>query len=293
MSPLVNYWLPLGDGIEWAVVFLSQHLRGVFDALSVAIRAVDQGILTVLAVLPAPLLIAATAVLAWRLAGRGLALFSLVALPLVHNLELWPHTLETLALTLTASGLCLLLGVPIGILQARSVLLDTIMRPLLDFMQTMPPFVYLIPAVMFFGLGPVPGIIATVIFAVALPIRLTNLGLRQVPEELTEAGRAFGAGPLQLLFKVQIPVAMPSIMAGVNQTIMMCLSMVIIAAMIGAGGLGGEVLRGIQRMFIGRGFEGGLAVVVTAILLDRVTQGLGRIRRGRPLAPAAEKRETG
>jgi glycine betaine/proline transport system permease protein len=289
MELLTAYRLPLGDGIEWLVLFLSRNLRAAFDALSVAVRAVEGAILGLLALLPAPLVIAALAALAWRLAGRGLALFTLVALPIVYNLELWPLTLETVALTLTASLLCLTLGIPLGILQARSGLADMVMRPLLDFVQTMPAFVYLIPAVMFFGLGPVPGIIATVIFAVALPIRLTNLGLRQVPVELTEAGEAFGCSRLQLLFKVQVPMAMPSIMAGVNQTIMMCLSMVIIAAMIGAGGLGGEVLRGIQRMAIGRGFEGGLAVVVTAILLDRLTQGLARLRVGRPLTPPAAK----
>ncbi len=169
MELLTTYRLPLGDGIEWLVLFLSRNLRAAFDAFSVAVRAVEGGILGLLTLLPAPLVIAALAALAWRLAGRGLALFTLVALPIV----------------------------------------------------------YLIPAVMFFGLGPVPGIIATVIFAVALPIRLTNLGLRQVPVELTEAGEAFGCSRRQLLFKVQIPMAMPSIMAGVNQTIMMCLSMVI------------------------------------------------------------------
>lgn len=284
MEFLMTYRLPLGDGIEWLVLFLSRNLRGGFDAFSVAVRALDEGILALLTLPSAPVLIALLVLLAWRLAGRGLAIFALFALPLVANLGLWEQTLETLALTLTASLLCLIVGIPLGILQARSQLLDALMRPVLDFMQTMPPFVYLIPAVMFFGLGAVPGITATVIFATPLPIRLTNLGIRQVPAELTEAGKAFGCSARQLLFKVHLPMAMPSIMAGVNQTIMMCLSMVIIAAMIGAGGLGGEVLRGIQRMFIGRGFEGGLAVVVIAILLDRLTQSLARLRWGRRLA---------
>lgn len=284
MEFLTTYRLPLGDGIEWVVLFLSRNFRGAFDAFSVAVGGLDRGILAVLTFPPAPVLIVLLALLAWRLAGRGLAVFTLIALGLVFNIGLWPHTLATLALTLTASLLCLGIGIPLGILQARSQLLDALMRPSLDFMQTMPPFVYLIPAVMFFGLGAVPGIIATVIFATPLPIRLTNLGIRQVPAELTEAGKAFGCSARQLLFKVHLPMAMPSIMAGVNQSIMMCLSMVIIAAMIGAGGLGGEVLRGIQRMFIGRGFEGGLAVVVIAILLDRLTQSLARLRWGRRLA---------
>ncbi len=289
MELLTGYRLPLGDGIEWLVLFLSRNLRGAFDAFSVAVRAVDEAILALLTFLPAPLLILILVALAWRLAGRGLGVFTLLALPLVYNLGLWPHTLETVALTLAASAFCLALGIPLGIVQARSELLDAPMRPVLDFMQTMPPFVYLIPAVMFFGLGAVPGIIATVIFALPLPIRLTNLGIRQVPVELTEAGKAFGCSGRQLLFKVHIPMAIPSIMAGVNQTIMMCLSMVIIAAMIGAGGLGGEVLRGIQRMFIGRGFEGGLAVVVIAILLDRLTQSLARLRWGRRLTLPIQK----
>lgn len=289
MEFLTTYRLPLGDGIEWLVLFLSRNLRGAFDTFSVAVRALDEGILALLTLPPAPVLIALLVLLAWGLAGRGLAIFALFALPLIANLGLWGHTLETLALTLTASLLCLGIGIPLGILQARSQLLDALMRPILDFMQTMPPFVYLIPAVMFFGLGAVPGIIATVIFAMPLPIRLTNLGIRQVPTELTEAGKAFGCSARQLLFKVHLPMAMPSIMAGVNQTIMMCLSMVIIAAMIGAGGLGGEVLRGIQRMFIGRGFEGGLAVVVIAILLDRLTQSLARLRWGRRLSLPAQR----
>lgn len=289
MEILTTYRLPLGNGIEWLVLFLSRNLRGVFDAFSAGIRAVNEGILALLTFPPAPLLIVVLVTIAWRLAGRGLGVFTLVALPLVYNLQLWPHTLETLALTLSASLLCLVLGIPMGILQTRSPLLDALMRPVLDFMQTMPPFVYLIPAVMFFGLGAVPGITATVIFAMPLPIRLTNLGIRQVPVELTEVGKAFGCSARQLLFKVHLPMAVPSIMAGINQTIMMCLSMVIIAAMIGAGGLGGEVLRGIQRMFIGRGFEGGLAVVVIAILLDRLTQSLARLRWGRRLALPVQK----
>ncbi len=289
MEFLTTYRLPLGDGIEWLVLFLSRNFRGAFDAFSVAVEGLDDGILALLTFPPAPLLIAILVALAWRMVGRGLAVFTLLALPLVSNLGLWPHTLETLTLTLTASLLCLALGIPLGILEARSQVLDALMRPVLDFMQTMPPFVYLIPAVMFFGLGAVPGITATVIFAMPLPIRLTNLGIRQVPVELTEAGKAFGCSARQLLFKVHMPMAMPSIMAGVNQTIMMCLSMVIIAAMIGAGGLGGEVLRGIQRMFIGRGFEGGLAVVVIAILLDRLTQGLARLRWGRRLTPPVQQ----
>jgi len=284
MTWLTAYRVPLGDGIEWLVLFLSHHLRVGFEAFSTMVGGLAGGLETALLAVPAWVLILATAALAWRVAGLWLAAFSVVALAGIVNFGLWNQTMATLALTLTASVLSLGIGVPLGVVQARSNLADALFRPVLDFMQTMPPFVYLIPAVMFFGLGAVPGITATVIFAVPLPIRLTNLGIRQVPAELVEAGVAFGCTRRQLLFKVQIPMAMPSIMAGVNQTIMMCLSMVIIAAMIGAGGLGAEILRGIQRMLIGRGFEGGLAVVVIAILLDRITQGFGRLRRRQRLA---------
>lgn len=289
MEWLAAYRVPLGDGIEWLVLLLSRHLRLVFEAGSAVVGGLAGGLEEALLRLPAWLVIVASAVLAWRVAGPGLAAFSVVALAGIVNLGLWSHTMATLALTLTASVFCLAVGIPLGVVQARSDVADALFHPVLDFMQTMPPFVYLIPAVMFFGLGAVPGVIATVIFAIPLPIRLTNLGIRQVPADLVEAGKAFGCTPGQLLFKVQMPMAMPSIMAGVNQTIMMCLSMVIIAAMIGAGGLGSEILRGIQRMFIGRGFEGGLAVVVIAILLDRLTQGLGRLGWGRHLALPAQR----
>jgi glycine betaine/proline transport system permease protein len=171
------------------------------------------------------------------------------------------------------------LGIPLGIWAARSHLVERLVRPVLDLMQTMPAFVYLIPAAMFFGLGRVPGVVATIVFAMPPVVRLTNLGIHQVPKELVEAGLAFGCTPWQLLFRVQLPSAKPSIMAGVNQTIMLALSMVVIASMIGAGGLGDTVLRGIQRLDVGLGFEGGLGVVILAIILDRITQSFGNHRK--------------
>jgi glycine betaine/proline transport system permease protein len=183
-------------------------------------------------------------------------------------------------LVLAASTVALAVGLPIGISMARSDLVESLIRPVLDFMQTMPPFVYLIPAAIFFGLGTVPGAIATVVFAMPPAVRLTNLGIRQVNKEQIEAGLAFGCTRRQLLTKVQLPLAMPSIMAGVNQTIMLALSMVVIASMIGAGGLGNTVLTGIQRLNVGLGFEGGLGVVILAILLDRITQSFAPGRRG-------------
>ena len=184
-------------------------------------------------------------------------------------------TIESLALVLSATLFALIIGIPVGIAAARSETVHNITRPILDFMQTMPAFVYLIPAVIFFGLGKVPGAMATLIFAMPPAVRLTSLGIRQVPSEVVEAAEAFGATPRQMLFKAQLPIAMITILAGVNQTIMLALSMVVIGGMIGAGGLGEVVLSGITQLKLGLGFEGGIAVVILAIYLDRVTQALG------------------
>lgn len=184
--------------------------------------------------------------------------------------------MQTLALVLSSTGMALLLGIPLGIWMAGSGRCNKILQPVLDCMQTMPAFVYLIPAVLFFGLGTVPGAFATIIFALPPVARLTALGLRQVPKNVVEAARSFGATPSQLLFKVELPLALPTILAGINQTIMMSLSMVVVAAMISAGGLGEVVLIGITQMKIGMGFEGGIAVVILAIVLDRITQGMAR-----------------
>lgn len=183
--------------------------------------------------------------------------------------------MQTLALVSTSTLIALMIGLPLGILMSQNDITNKIIRPILDFMQTMPAFVYLIPAVYFFDLGTVPGAVATIIFAMPPIVRLTNLGIRQVPKDIVEASRSFGSTPLQLLFKVQIPLAIPTVLAGLNQTIMLSLSMVVISAMIGAEGLGNIVLQGITQMKIGKGFEGGLAVVIIAMILDRITQCLG------------------
>ncbi|AHF91317.1 glycine/betaine ABC transporter permease [Opitutaceae bacterium TAV5] len=214
--------------------------------------------------------------IAWLVAGRGVAVFSLVGLILIFGMQLWEPTIESLALVLAATLFALLLGIPLGIAAARSRHVDQALRPFLDLMQTMPAFVYLIPAVIFFGLGEVPGAMATLIFSMPPAVRLTALGIRQVPQEIVEAAQAFGSTGSQMLFKAQLPIAMPTILAGVNQTIMLSLSMVVIAGMIGAGGLGSVVLGGITQMKLGLGFEGGLAVVILAIYLDRVTQAMGK-----------------
>lgn len=236
---------------------------------------VTGGIQSGLVAIPMPLGIAIFVLLSlWRV-GFGFAVFTGVALYLVNHMGLWGAMMETLSLVIASTLIAIAVGLPLGIAMARRDTVATIVRPILDLMQTMPAFVYLIPAAMFFGLGAVPGAIATVIFSMPPVVRLTNLGIRQVHAEFIEAGHAFGCTSLQLLFKVQLPNALPSIMAGINQTIMLSLSMVVIASMIGAGGIGNTVLTGIQRLDVGTGFEGGLAVVILAVILDRITQSLG------------------
>ncbi len=270
--------IPIRDWISDGVDYLVSEYAAVFDAFSALVYfLVDNFKDGMLALHPA-ILILIIAAITWKMAGWRMAVFSVLGLLLSENIGLWQAFVETLALVLTAELLVMVVGLPLGVLAARKDGFHSIIRPILDFMQTMPAFVYLIPAVMFFGLGLVPGVVATFVFALPPLIRLTNLGIRQVPNELVEAADAFGATGSQKLFKVQIPVAMPTIMAGVNQSIMLGLSMVVIAAMIGAGGLGEDVLRGIQRLQVGQGFEAGLVVVIMAIILDRVTAGLGEQR---------------
>ena len=272
--------IPLGDVVERLVEWLLQNAQLVFSGITLVIGSVARGLEAGLLVVPVWLFASALTVVAVGRVGFRFGVFTASALAVVAGLDLWTSMVSTLALVLSATLFSLLLGLPLGILGAKSDAAHRVLRPLLDLMQTMPAFVYLIPAAMFFGLGRVPGTIATIIFSMPPAVRLTDLGIRQVPRELVEAGLAFGCTGRQLLFRVQIPNALPSIMAGVNQTIMLGLSMVVIASMIGAGGLGNEVLRGIQRMDVGLGFEGGIGVVLLAIILDRITQSLGE--RGRP-----------
>ncbi|MFC3123574.1 ABC transporter permease [Pseudoroseomonas globiformis] len=267
-----DFNLGIGQGADAVVNFTLDHFTPLLDAIAAVIGFVTDAFRDGLTGAPAAVVIAVIALLAlWRV-GWKFAAFAVAALLLTISMGLWDRMMETLALVLAATGIAMLVGIPLGIGMARSNTVQMIARPALDLMQTMPAFVYLIPAAMFFGLGAVPGTIATVIFAMPPVVRLTNLGIRQVHHEFIEAGEAFGCTPMQLLMKVQIPNALPSIMAGVNQTIMLSLSMVVIASMIGAGGLGNTVLTGIQRLDVGTGFEGGLAVVILAVLLDRITQ---------------------
>lgn len=220
--------------------------------------------------------IAVLTLLAWRLAGRQVAILTAAGLAFLWNLGLWGATVESVVLVAVSTVIALLIGIPIGILAALNPRLWKGLRPFLDMMQTMPSFVYLIPAIPFFGLGAVSACFATIVFAMPPTIRFTALGILQVQDELVEAADAFGASPAQKLVKVQLPLAAPTIMAGINQTIMLALSMVVIAAMIGAGGLGGEVWRAIQRLEAGQGFEAGIAIVILAIILDRITHNMAR-----------------
>ncbi len=271
--------LPIGDLVKQFVDFLLNNFQPLFDVIATSIGWVAALVEDALLALPTWLLGALIVLIAWRRVGWRFAAFTAASIGVLLGIGLWTQTVITLALVISSTIAALALGIPLGIWAARSDRVEAITRSVLDFMQTMPAFVYLIPAAMFFGLGRVPGIFATVVFAMPPVVRLTNLGIRQVRTEMVEAGLAFGCTPRQLLFKVQIPNALPSIMAGINQTIMMALSMVVIASMIGAGGLGDEVLRGIQRLDVGLGFEGGLGMVLLAIILDRITESFGKRKR--------------
>ncbi|WP_457580381.1 ABC transporter permease [Ensifer canadensis] len=266
----------IGDGIDSAVNYILDNFSPALDFIATSIGLVTNGLQNGLLSIPMPVGISIFVLLAlWRVS-LGFAVFAGLSLSLVGQMGLWAAMMETLSLVIASTVIAMIIGLPLGVAMARRDSVAAVIRPGLDLMQTMPAFVYLIPAAMFFGLGAVPGTIATVIFSMPPVVRLTNLGIRQVHAEFVEAGNAFGCTPTQLLLKVQLPNAMPSIMAGINQTIMLSLSMVVIASMIGAGGLGNTVLTGMQRLDVGTGFEGGLAVVILAVILDRLTQSLGK-----------------
>jgi len=251
------------------------NFRGFFRALQWPVDQVLTGLDAALQAIPMPLFALVATLLAWYAASRGVALFTLISLVFLDLIRVWGETMTTLAMIVTAVVFCAVVGVPVGIAAARSDRFAGFLRPVLDVMQTIPPFVYLVPIVMLFGVGIVPGIIATIIFALPPLIRLTNLGIRQVQEELVEAGYAFGATPRQVLWEIQVPLALRTIMAGLNQTLMLALSMAVIAALIGAGGLGLIVFTGLGRLDVGAATEGGVGIVLLAIILDRITQALG------------------
>jgi glycine betaine/proline transport system permease protein len=267
--------VPVGDWIDGALDWLTDNLEPLFDAVSTVTEGGVEGLSGLLLLLP-PVLFAVL------LAGLGLAARStvfaagsLAGLLLIQSMRLWEPAMETLALVLIATLVSVLIAIPLGIAAAKNARVSAVVRPVLDFMQTMPAFVYLVPAVTFFGIGLVPGIVTTIIFALPPGVRLTELGIRQVDRETVEAGHAFGSPPGQILRGIELPLARPTIMAGINQVIMLALSMAVIAGLIGAGGLGGVVVTSISRLDVGLGFEGGLAVVILAIYLDRLTASFG------------------
>lgn len=268
--------IPLDEWINTFVDWLVESYRWFFQGIKWPVEVTLSGIEDLLVAMPPLVLIAVVAFFAWKSSGWKLALGSSIALFLIGLLGLWEDTMITLAMVVASVTFCLVVGIPIGIYAGKSNRFDAIMKPILDGMQTTPAFVYLVPIVMLFSIGNVAGVIATIVFALPPLIRLTSLGIRQVHPELVEAALAFGATSWQVLLKVQIPLALPTIMAGVNQTIMMALSMVVIAAMIGAGGLGSPVVMGLNTLDIGGATVGGLGIVLMAIILDRITQSVGQ-----------------
>jgi glycine betaine/proline transport system permease protein/glycine betaine/proline transport system substrate-binding protein len=270
--------IPLSDWTSRATDWVTNTFAFLFDPIKEHFGNFMDFTSEMLLAVPAVIIILLVAVIAFFISGKkfGLAAFSIVGLWLIYNQGLWEHLMSTFTLVLLASLLSVIIGVPIGILMSKSRIAAAIMTPILDFMQTMPAFVYLIPAVAFFGIGMVPGVFASLIFATPPTVRFTNLGIRQVSKELVEASEAFGSTGAQKLFKVQLPMARATIMAGINQTVMLALSMVVIASMIGAPGLGREVLSALQRASVGPGFVAGVGIVILAIIIDRITQNMNK-----------------
>ncbi|MCK1969138.1 glycine betaine/L-proline ABC transporter permease ProW [Franconibacter sp. IITDAS19] len=281
LDPFHKTLIPLDSwvtqGIDWVVM----HFRPLFQGIRVPVDYILSAFQQLLLGMPAPVAIIIFALLAWQISSLGMGVATLISLVLIGAIGAWSQAMVTLALVLTALLFCVVIGLPLGIWLARSPKASKIIRPLLDAMQTTPAFVYLVPIVMLFGIGNVPGVVVTIIFALPPVVRLTILGINQVPEDLIEAARSFGSSPRQMLFKVQLPLAMPTIMAGINQTLMLALSMVVIASMIAVGGLGQMVLRGIGRLDMGLATVGGVGIVILAIILDRLTQAVGRDARSK------------
>lgn len=277
------YTIPLGEWADTGIRWMTDHWRNFFQAIQWPVEKLMQGINEGLIntadkpdfFVPQLVVLAVVFVVAWRIAKLPVAIFSLLSLLFLGYLAVWDETMTTLAMVATAVVVCTVIGIPVGIAAARSDKTEVVVRPILDAMQTTPPFVYLVPVVMLFGIGNVAGVLATIVFALPPIIRLTNLGIRQVDREVVEAAYAFGSTPRQVLFEIQVPLAIRTIMAGLNQTLMLALSMVVIASIIGAGGLGDLVRRGINSLEIGTGVIGGVGIVLLAIILDRITQALG------------------
>lgn len=264
-----------------AITWIADEWRPFFQAVERPVEEVLDASQEFLLWMPDWAVIIIMTAIAYRLAGRGVAIFTVLAMFTVGSINLWDETMVSLAMVFTAVLICTIVGVPLGIAAARSRIAEVMLRPVLDAMQTTPSFVYLVPIVMLFGIGTVPGVMATIIFAMPPIIRLTNLGIREVDAEVVEAAYAFGATPRQILFDVQLPLAIRTVMAGLNQTLMLAMSMIVIASIIGAGGLGAPVRQGINNFQPGLAFVGGLAVVLLAMVLDRITQALGPVEEVR------------
>lgn len=268
--------IPLAEWVESFVSYMQDAFEPVFDTIANGIGGFVDFFVMILNVIPALILILVLAGFAFWVSRWTIGLFTFLGLALIYNLGYWEPMLDTLALVITSVIISILIGVPIGIWMSQSNRVQAVLTPILDFMQTMPAFVYLIPSILFFGIGLVPGIISSVIFAMPPTIRLTNLGIRQVPKDLVEAADAFGSTTGQKLFKVQLPLATSTIFAGINQSIMLSLSMVVIASLVGAPGLGSDVYRAVTQIKVGVGFEAGLSIVILAIILDRISQNINR-----------------
>lgn len=262
----------IGNTVEKGVMWLTEHFSSVFDVIKDTGNNTIEGFENILLFCPFYVIIGLLVAIALYKGGKSIAVLTGLGLLFIYGMGFWTETMQTLAMVLISTLMALVIAIPLGILSAKKPLLEKIIRPMLDLMQTMPAFVYLIPAVLFFSIGKLPGAFATIIFAMPPAVRLTSLGIKGVSAEVVEAARSFGATPMQILLKVELPLAKSSLLAGVNQTIMMSLSMVVIAGMIAAGGLGEKVLEGINNLDIALGFESGLAVVILAIILDRITQ---------------------
>lgn len=274
LNPFQLYTIPLDDWITDSINYIVDHFRPFFQAISFPIRWTLKNIEWGFLAIPPSIFILVIGLIAWKLAGRKIGIYSIISLTLIGFVDIWEQAIVSLALVVTSIVFCLVVGIPIGIISAKSDRLERVIRPLLDIMQTLPSFVYLVPVVMLFGIGEVSGIIATIIFALPPLIRLTNLGIRQVSPEVIEAGISFGSTSWQLLWEAQIPLAMPTILAGVNQAILMALSMSVVTSMIAVPGLGQMVLQGVGRLDVGLAAVGGLGIVLLAIMLDRITQAI-------------------
>jgi len=284
-----GFRIPIGSWVKAFIDFVIDAFGWFFDFIATIFAAFYAGAEWLFTAPPFWIVIIAIAAAAWLAKGWKLALGTALGLLVIVSIGQWNNAMQTLALTLVAVLIAVIIAIPLGIWAARSQTVSSIVRPILDFLQTMPAFVYLIPAIFLFGVGVVPGMVATILFSVAPGVRLTELGIRGVDHEVVEAGNAFGATPRRILRQIQLPLAMPTIMAGVNQVIMLSLSMAVIASMVGAPGLGKDIIQALSRTAIALGFEAGLAVVIIAMILDRITGGFGtRTRRTRTRAEQAE-----